>query len=38
MGVTDNAGFDAEVQRNLGPDVVTKHHKSLQKNFNQFTA
>jgi len=37
MGATENAGFDAEVQRNLGLDFVTKQQKSLQ-NFNQFTA
>jgi len=31
MGETENAGFDAKVQRNLGLDFVTKQHKSLQK-------
>jgi len=31
MGATENAGFIAEVQRNLGLDLVTKQHKSLQK-------
>jgi len=28
---TENAGFDAKVQRNLGLDCVTKQHESLQK-------
>jgi len=37
MGATENAGFNAKVQRNLGLDFVTKQHKSWQ-NFNQFTA
>jgi len=31
MGVTENAGFSAKIQRNLGPDFVTKQQKSLQK-------
>jgi len=31
MGATENAGFNAKVQRNLGLDFATKHHKSLQK-------
>jgi len=31
MGATENAGFHAKVQRNLGLDFVTKQHKSLQK-------
>ena len=32
MGATENAGFNATVQRqNLGLDFVTKQHKSLQK-------
>jgi len=31
MGATENAGFDAKVQRNLGLHFVTKHQKSLQK-------
>jgi len=31
MGATENAGFSAKVQRNLGLDFVTKQHKSLQK-------
>jgi len=31
MGATENAGFSAEVQRNLGLDFVIKQHKSLQK-------
>jgi len=31
MGATENAGFDAKVQWNLGLDFVTKQHKSLQK-------
>ena len=31
MGVTENVGFNAKVQRNLGLDLVTKQHKSLQK-------
>ena len=26
-GATENAGFDAKVQRNLGLDPVTKQHK-----------
>ena len=30
MGVTENAGSNAKVQRNLGLDFVTKQHKSLQ--------
>ena len=30
-GATENAGFDAKVERNLGLDPVTKQHKSLQK-------
>jgi len=29
--VTENAGFNAKVQRNLGLDFVTKQHRSLQK-------
>jgi len=29
MGATENAGFNAKVQRNL--DFVAKQHKSLQK-------
>jgi len=28
---TENAGFNAKVQRNLGLDFVTKQHRSLQK-------
>jgi len=31
MGVSENVGFIAKVQRNLGLDFVTKQHKSLQK-------
>jgi len=31
MGTTENVGFNAKVQRNLGLDLVTKQHKSLQK-------
>jgi len=31
MGVTENVGFNAKVQQNLGLDLVTKQHKSLQK-------
>jgi len=31
MGATENVGFSAKVQRNLGHDFVTKQHKSLQK-------
>jgi len=31
MGVTENAGFEAKIQRNLGLDFVTDQHKSLQK-------
>ena len=31
MRVTENAGFIAKVQRNLGFDFVTKQHKSLKK-------
>jgi len=31
MGATENAGFNAKVQRNLGLDLVTKQHKTLQK-------
>jgi len=31
MAATENAGFDAKVQRNLGLGFVTKQHKSLQK-------
>ena len=31
MGATENAGFGAKVQRNLGLDFVTKQHKSLEK-------
>jgi len=38
MGATEYAGFSAKVQRNPGLDFVTKRRKSLQKNFNQFTA
>ena len=33
MGVTENGGFGAKVQRNLRLDFVTKQHK----NFKQFT-
>jgi len=31
MGATENVGFSAKVQRNLGLGFVTKQHKSLQK-------
>jgi len=31
MGATENAGFNAKVERNLGLDFVTKQHKSLKK-------
>jgi len=31
MGVTENAGFEAKVQQNLGLGFVTEQHKSLQK-------
>jgi len=31
MRVTENVGFSAKVQCNLGHDFVTKQHKSLQK-------
>jgi len=31
MRVTENAGFNAKVQWNLGLHIVTKQHKSLQK-------
>ena len=31
LGTTENVGFNAKVQRNLGLDLVTKQHKSLQK-------
>jgi len=31
MGATENAGFNAKVQRNLGLDFVIKQRKSLQK-------
>jgi len=31
MVATENAGFGAKVQRNLGLDFLTKQHKSLQK-------
>ena len=31
-GATENAGFNAKVQRNHGLDFVKKQHKSLQKN------
>jgi len=31
MGATENAGFSAKLQRNLGLDFVAKQHKSLQK-------
>ena len=31
MGATENVGFSAKVQWNLGHDFVTKQHKSLQK-------
>jgi len=30
MGATENVGFDAKVQWNIGLDSVTKQHKSLQ--------
>ena len=30
MGATENAGFNAKVQQNLGLDFVTKQQKSLQ--------
>jgi len=33
MGAIEIAGFDAEVQRNLGLDFATRQHKSLQKLF-----
>jgi len=31
MVATENAGFSARLERNLGLDFVTKQHKSLQK-------
>jgi len=31
MGATENAGFNAKVQQNLGFDLVRRQHKSLQK-------
>ena len=31
MGATENAGFNAKVQRNLGLDFVTKRHTSITK-------
>ena len=31
MGATENVGFIAKVQQNLGLDFVTKQYKSLQK-------
>ena len=31
MGATENAGFNAKVQWNLGLGFVTKQHKSLRK-------
>jgi len=31
MGATENVGFSAKVQQNLGLDFVTKQYKSLQK-------
>jgi len=31
MGATENVGYSAEAQRNLGLDFVTKQHRSLQK-------
>jgi len=31
MGATENTGFDAKAQRNLGLDFAAKQHKSLQK-------
>jgi len=31
MGATEDAGFNTNVQWNLGLDFVTKKHKSLQK-------
>ena len=31
MEATENAGFNAKVQRNLGLRFVPKQHKSLQK-------
>jgi len=31
MGATENAGFNAKVQRNFGLDFVTKQRESLQK-------
>ena len=37
MRVTENAGFIAKVQRNLGFDFVTNQHKSFS-NFHQFAA
>ena len=30
-GATENAGFNAKVQRNIGLDFVTKQHESSQK-------
>jgi len=37
MGATENAGFNAKVQRNLWLDIVTNSANHC-KNFNQFTA
>jgi len=37
MGATENAGYNAKVQRNLGLDFVTKQRESLQK-LKQITA
>ena len=37
MGSTENAGFNAKVQRNLGLDFAIKQRNHCE-NFNQFTA
>jgi len=31
MGASENVGFNAKVQQNLGLDFVKKQHKSSQK-------
>jgi len=40
MGATENAGFNAKVQRNIGHEFVTKVQNSTNhcENFNHFTA
>jgi len=38
MGATENAGFNAKAQWNLGGLILYQNSTNLCKSFNQFTA